>query len=137
MIWQTISIWFVLGGTLWLSIGAFLGQRSLHLLRQGRTASGTVVEPPAEPQDGLVAPRVRFLLPDGQAVEFDSHFYQNRKSGRLQPGSRCEVLYLEQNPAGSARLKRLQDLYLGPLLCTVMGLILLAVGGAGVSGLAG
>ena len=102
-----------------------------HAIATAARADGTVIDliVSRDSDDGDVYyPRVRFVTPAGESVEFTGSFGSNPAGFDI--GETVEVLYDAGNP-NAARINTFFQLWFVPIMLTGMGLIFGAIGAGG------
>ncbi len=115
-------------GALFVLIGLRLFVRIRRFLARAVTTQATVVDVEVTDSDGpSYAPVLRFTIPDGRTVQF-VHQYGHDEV-RWEVGELMGVVYDPDDP-DDARLDSVAGRYLGTIITTLVGLVLLGVGAA-------
>lgn len=121
----------LLGGVVFLALGASSCSESGELSEHGLRTRGTVVSVSRRTRRRsgrrrtVYRPTVRFQAEDGR-----SYTFEGRESGvSFDEGETVDVLYPGDDPE-EARLDDLSSLWVQPLVLVVIGLVCLAVGGS-------
>lgn len=114
---------FGLVGIILLSIGGFLYYRQTQFLERARETEGLVVN--LVPNDNMYAPVIRFFLPNGDEVVFQSSLSSSPPRYEVEE---TVTIYYDPEKPDDARIGNWFDLWFAPLLLSIMGGIFSVVG---------
>jgi len=123
---------FLIAGLAMLSGAGHYALVTRHDIAVGTTADGTVMDlfvGSDSDGDNVYYPRVRFVTPSGDVIEFTSLNGSNRPA--FEVGEAVSVLYDPASP-GNARINSFFQLWLLPMVLGGMGSVFAAIGGAGL-----